>query len=63
MFEFSVLKDHHIAVARDPAGLLPLTLAILGDAAAEVARQRDSASVLSTAKQELRFAADSFDVT
>ncbi len=61
MFEFAVPKDHHIAVARDPAGLLPLTLAILGDAAAEVARQRDSASVLSTAKQELRFAAYFFD--
>lgn len=61
MFEFAVPKEHHITPTRDPTGLFPLTLAIVGDVAAEVARQRSSTSLLAEAKQELRFAACFFD--
>ena len=61
MFEFAVPRDHHIAPTRDPAGLFPLTLAIVGDLAAEIARQGNSASIISEAKQDLRFAACFFD--
>jgi hypothetical protein len=61
MFEFAVPREHHIAPTRDPAGLFPLTLAIIGDVAAEVARQGISASLLAEAKQDLRFAACFFD--
>lgn len=61
MFEFSVHRDHHIAPTHDPAGLFPLTLAILGDLAAGVARQENSALAVAEAKQDLRFAACFFD--
>lgn len=61
MYEFAVPREHHIAPTRDPAGLFPLTLAIVGDLAADVARHRDSASILAQAKQNLRFAASFLD--
>ncbi|MEQ2006990.1 MAG: DEAD/DEAH box helicase [Limisphaerales bacterium] len=61
MFEFAVPRDHHIAPTRDPAALFPLTLAIIGDVAAGVAREGVSASFLAEAKQDLRFAACFFD--
>lgn len=61
MFEFAVPRDHHIAPTRDPAALFPLTLAILGDVAAGIARERGSAPILAQAKKDLRFAASFFD--
>ncbi|MBI5382230.1 MAG: DEAD/DEAH box helicase [Opitutae bacterium] len=57
MFEFSVPTEHHIAPNRDPAGLFPLTLAIVGDVAGAIGRGEDISARLIEAKQELRFAA------
>lgn len=61
MFEFAVPPEHHIDAKRNPAGLFPLTLGIVGDLAAEIARSQESNQALATAKQELRFAAFFFD--
>ena len=61
MFEFAVPRAYHIAPTRDPAALFPLALAIVGDVAAEIARQGISASLLAESKQDLRFAACFFD--
>jgi POLQ-like helicase len=61
MFEFAVPEEHHISPGRDPAGLFALTLSIIGDVAATVARNGQSAEPLAEAKQDLRFAAFFFD--
>lgn len=61
MLEFAVPEAHRIAPKRDPATLFSLTLGIVGDVAAEIARQGDTIGQLASAKNELRFAAFFFD--
>jgi len=61
MIEFAVPPEHRIAPKRNPAELFPLTVGIIGDLAAQVAREGVSAQLLSALKQELRFTACFFD--
>lgn len=61
MFEFAVPSQYHIETGRDPAGLFALTLSIIGDLAATIAREGQSAELLAEAKEDLRFAAFFFD--
>jgi superfamily II DNA/RNA helicase len=61
MFEFAVPAEHHITTKRNPLALFPLTLAIVGDLAAQVARTNESEAALTANKQELRFSAFFFD--
>jgi POLQ-like helicase len=61
MIEFAVPPEHHIETRRDPAALFPLTVAIMGDLAAQLARDGASATLLAAAKQDLRFSAFFFD--
>ncbi|MBA3833270.1 MAG: hypothetical protein H0X34_15520 [Chthoniobacterales bacterium] len=55
MIEFSIPTEYRIAPARDPDNLFPLTIGIIGDFAAGVAREDPTAASVETAKQELRF--------
>lgn len=62
MFEFGVPVEHHIESRRNPEGLFPLAISIVGDVAAEVSRvDGQSEARLVEAKQTLRFAAYFFD--
>lgn len=61
LIEFSVPKEHWIETSRDPAGLFPITIGIIGDLASAMARNANSKKLLAEAKQELRFAASFFD--
>src|SRR5262249_33094665 len=61
MIEFSIPNEYRIAPARDPYNLFPLTIGIIGDFAATVAREGSAAAMIEAAKQELRFSAFFFD--
>lgn len=62
MFEFAVPPEHHIESKRNPLGLFPLAVSIVGDLAAQIARaDGESAARLFEAKQDLRFSAYFFD--
>lgn len=62
MFEFAVPVEHHIESKRNPLGLFPLAVSIVGDLAAQIARAGgESVGRLAEAKQNLRFSAYFFD--
>jgi POLQ-like helicase len=55
MFEYSVPKEDHIRIPGDPAQLFPLTIGILGDAAAHVNRDEVSPDERETLQFSARF--------
>jgi hypothetical protein len=61
MIEFAVPVEHHISPKRNPAELFPLTVAIMGDLAAQITRNGATAALLANVKQDLRFSACFFD--
>lgn len=61
MIEYSVPEEDWIKPDRDPEHLFSLTVALLGDLAAKVAREGGSLEVPAEQKQTLRFSAFFFD--
>ena len=61
MYEYSVPLEDHIAIARNPAHLFPVSIALLGDVAADLCRREVNENVLKENTKDLRFSAQFFD--
>lgn len=61
MREYSVPKEHHIAITQDPAKLFTLSIALLGDLSATINREDPDSVLVSKLKNNLLFSAHFFD--
>lgn len=63
MYEYSVPLEDHISIPRNPAHLFPVSIALLGDVAADMSRRlsNQEAQEFSEAIKELQFSALFFD--
>lgn len=61
MFEYAVLKEHHIKITQDPAKLFTISIGILGDLAASINREESTLNELEEMKNSLLFSANFFD--
>ncbi len=61
MYEYSVPEDHHIKITRNPSHLFPISIALLGDVAADLCRPDANRETLRKNINELAFSALFFD--
>jgi replicative superfamily II helicase len=60
MWEYNVPYEHHITIPEPPDRLFPLSIALLGDIAAEINRGHENTENFKELNKHLRFAADFF---
>ena len=61
MLEYSVPRDYHIKITKDPAKLFTISIALLGDLAAAINRNEPDPDSLSEMRTSLLFSARFFD--
>jgi superfamily II DNA/RNA helicase len=61
MWEYDIPAEYHIAISESPEKLFPLSIALLGDVAAEINRDHENTDSFKALKENLSFAADFFN--